>query len=115
MTLLAKFAPLAELRAALVGRLRVPSVATPMDAVHSATEATIDGRRVLLAGTNNYLGLTFDPECRAAAISAVEQLGTGTTGSRMASGNYSGHRLLERSFADAFGWPAAIVFSTGYQ
>jgi 8-amino-7-oxononanoate synthase len=115
MTLLAKFAPLAELRAALVGSLRVPSVATPMDAIHSATEATIDGRRVLLAGTNNYLGLTFDPECRAAAVSAVEQLGTGTTGSRMASGIYSGHRALEREFAEGFGWPACIVFSTGYQ
>jgi 8-amino-7-oxononanoate synthase len=115
MSLLAKFAPLAELRAALVGRLRVPSIATPMDAVHSATEATIDGRKVLLAGTNNYLGLTFDPECRAAAVAAVEQLGTGTTGSRMASGNYSGHRALEREFAEGFGWPACIVFSTGYQ
>jgi 8-amino-7-oxononanoate synthase len=115
MTLLAKFAPLAELRAALAGRGRVPSVATPMDAVHSATEATIDGRRVLLAGTNNYLGLTFDPACRAAAATAVEQLGTGTTGSRMASGNYSGHRALEREFAEGFAWPACIVFSTGYQ
>ncbi len=115
MTLLAKFAPLAELRAALAGSGRVPSIATPMDAVHSATEATIDGRRVLLAGTNNYLGLTFDADCRAAAIKAVETLGTGTTGSRMASGNYAGHRALEREFADAFGWPACIVFSTGYQ
>lgn len=115
MTLLAKFAPLAELRAALVGRLRVPSIATPMDAVHSATEAIIDGRRVLLAGTNNYLGLTFAPEPRDAAIHAIQTLGTGTTGSRMASGNYAGHRALEREFAQAFGWPACIVFSTGYQ
>jgi 8-amino-7-oxononanoate synthase len=115
MTLLAKFAPLAQLRDALAAGIRVPSIATPMDAVHSATEATIDGRRVLLAGTNNYLGLTFDPECRAAAIKAVETLGTGTTGSRMASGNYAGHRALEREFATAFGWPSGIVFSTGYQ
>ncbi|MEO6186176.1 MAG: aminotransferase class I/II-fold pyridoxal phosphate-dependent enzyme [Steroidobacteraceae bacterium] len=115
MNLLTKFAPLAELRAALAGHGKVPSIATPMDAVHSATEATIDGRRVLLAGTNNYLGLTFDADCRAAAIKAVETLGTGTTGSRMASGNYAGHRALEREFADAFGWPACIVFSTGYQ
>ena len=86
-----------------------------MDAVNSATEAVIDGRPVLLAGTNNYLGLTFDPECQAAAIDAVQTLGTGTTGSRMASGNYAGHRALEREFAEAFGWPAGIVFSTGYQ
>ena len=72
MSLFAKFAPLAELRAQLAARGSVPSVATPMDAVHSATEAVIDGRRVLLAGTNNYLGLTFAPETRAAAIEAIK-------------------------------------------
>ena len=115
MSLLEKFAPLAELRGALAASGSVPSIATPMDEVHSATEAIIDGRKVLLAGTNNYLGLTFDPECQAAAIKAVQTLGTGTTGSRMASGNYAGHRALEREFAEAFGWPAGIVFSTGYQ
>jgi 8-amino-7-oxononanoate synthase len=115
MSLLDKFAPLGELRAALAGSGRVPSVATPMEAVNSATEAIIDGRKVLLAGTNNYLGLTFDPACQAAAINAVQTLGTGTTGSRMASGNYAGHRALEQEFAEAFGWPAGIVFSTGYQ
>src|SRR6185436_4669719 len=103
------------LRVALEANRRVPPIATPMDAVHSATSATIDGRRVLLAGTNNYLGLTYDDECRAAAMAAIEALGTGTTGSRMASGNYAGHRELERALADAFGWPAGIVFSTGYQ
>jgi 8-amino-7-oxononanoate synthase len=115
MTLFDKFAPQAELRAALAERSRVPSVATPMDGVQSATEAIIDGRRVLLAGTNNYLGLTFAPETRAAAIEAIQTLGTGTTGSRMASGNYAGHRLLEREFSEAFGYPSTIVFSTGYQ
>lgn len=115
MSLFDKFAALRALQATLSGDGRVPSVATPMDEVHSATEATIDGRRVVLAGTNNYLGLTFDAECRAAAIAAIEALGTGTTGSRMASGNYAGHRELERALADAFGWPAGIVFSTGYQ
>lgn len=115
MSLLDKFAPLRALRAALGGPGEVPSVATPMDEVHSATEATIGGRRVLLAGTNNYLGLTFDAQCRAAAIEAIQSLGTGTTGSRMASGNYAGHRGLERALAEAFGWPAGIVFSTGYQ
>jgi 8-amino-7-oxononanoate synthase len=115
MTLLDKFAPLAQLKAALGASGAVPSVATPMDAVHSATEATINGKRVLLAGTNNYLGLTFDAQCRAAAIAAIESMGTGTTGSRMASGNYAGHRALEQEFAAAFAWPSGIVFSTGYQ
>jgi 8-amino-7-oxononanoate synthase len=115
MKLFEKFAPQAELRDALAARSSVPSVATPMDEIHSATEAVIDGRRVLLAGTNNYLGLTFAPETRAAAIKAIETMGTGTTGSRMASGNYAGHRLLEREFGDAFGYPSSMVFSTGYQ
>ncbi len=115
MSLFDKFAPLRALQAELGGSGRVPSIATPMDDVHSATAATIGGRRVVLAGTNNYLGLTFDSRCRAAAIRAIESLGTGTTGSRMASGNYRGHRELETAIAAAFGWPAAIVFSTGYQ
>lgn len=115
MSLLDKFEPLGALRAQLGGETRVSSVATPMDDIHSATAATIDGRPVVLAGTNNYLGLTFDPACRAAAVAAIESLGTGTTGSRMASGNYAGHRDLERALAEAFNWPAGVVFSTGYQ
>ena len=115
MSLFDKFGTLRALHAALHGVGRVPSVATPMDEIHSATSATIDGRRVLLAGTNNYLGLTFDERCREAAIRAIETQGTGTTGSRMASGNYRGHRELEQAIAAAYGWPAGIVFSTGYQ
>lgn len=115
MSLFDKFEPLRALQAALRSVGKVPSVATPMDEVHSATSATIQGRRVVLAGTNNYLGLTFDERCRAAAIRAIETLGTGTTGSRMASGNYRGHRELEEAIARAYRWPAAIVFSTGYQ
>lgn len=115
MSLFDKFEALRGLQTALAGDGRLPSVATPMDEIHSATEATIGGRRMLLAGTNNYLGLTFDDSCRAAAIDAVQRYGTGTTGSRMASGNYSPHRGLERSLADGFGYASGIVFSTGYQ
>ena len=115
MSLLDKFAAQRGLQASLAENGRLAPIATPMDDVHSATAATIDGRRVILAGTNNYLGLTYDAECRAAAIAAIESLGTGTTGSRMASGNYAGHRALEQALATAFGWPAAIIFSTGYQ
>ncbi len=115
MSLFDKFESLRALQAALRGVGPVPAVATPMDEVHSATSATIAGRRVVLAGTNNYLGLTFDARCREAAIEAIQTLGTGTTGSRMASGNYRGHRELERAMAEAYGWPAGIVFSTGYQ
>lgn len=115
MSLFDKFQALAELKKALGDGAQLSSVATPMDEVQSATTAVIQGRRVVLAGTNNYLGLTFDERCRAAAIAAIEAMGTGTTGSRMASGNYAGHRDLEQALAGAFGWPAGIVFSTGYQ
>jgi 8-amino-7-oxononanoate synthase len=80
----------------------------------SATEGIVDGHRTLLAGTNNYLGLTFDPECVDAAQTAVREQGTGTTGSRMANGTYAGHVALERELAAFFGCPHAIVFSTGY-
>lgn len=115
MSLLDKFAAQRALQATLAENSRVAPIATPMDAVHSATSATINGRPVILAGTNNYLGLTYDAECRAAAVEAIQTLGTGTTGSRMASGNYAGHRALEDALAAAFGWPACVVFSTGYQ
>jgi len=115
VSLLEKFQALRRLQESLAGKAGVPPVATPMDEIHSATEATVQGRRLLLAGSNNYLGLTFDPACRAAAIREIEAYGTGSTGSRMASGNYAGHRNLERALAEAFGWSAGIVFSTGYQ
>jgi 8-amino-7-oxononanoate synthase len=80
----------------------------------SATEAVLNGRQTILAGTNNYLGLTFDPDCIEAARAAVQDAGTGTTGSRMANGTLAGHVALERELADFFGRRSAIVFSTGY-
>ncbi len=88
---------------------------TVMDKVLSPTEAIVEGRRTILAGTNNYLGLTFDPDCVKAAAEAAWYEGTGTTGSRMANGTYSGHAALEQELAGFFGRGNAIVFSTGYQ
>ena len=85
-----------------------------MEKVISPTEAVINGRPMILAGTNNYLGLTFDPDCIDAAANAVRELGTGTTGSRMANGTYSGHVQLEQELADFFGCNYGMVFSTGY-
>lgn len=85
-----------------------------MEKVLSSTEAIINGRRMILAGTNNYMGLTFDSECIAAAVHAAEKLGTGTTGSRMANGTYSGHVQLEHELADFYGYTYGVVFSTGY-
>ncbi len=114
MSLFEKFQPIAEARAALTGT-GPSAIATPIDSVRSATRGTIDGQEVILAGTNNYLGLTFDADVLDAAGKALRELGTGTTGSRMANGSYDAHRALEQELATAFGWPAAIVFSTGYQ
>jgi 8-amino-7-oxononanoate synthase len=86
-----------------------------MDRVLSTTEALIEGRRTILCGTNNYLGLTFDADCVAAAQQALADYGTGTTGSRIANGSYNGHRALEQDLADFYGKKHCMVFTTGYQ
>ncbi len=114
MSLFDKFQPLVEARATL-GTVSPAPIATPIESVLSATRGRIGGREVLLAGTNNYLGLTYDRDVIAAAGQALAALGSGTTGSRMANGSYDTHRALEQDLAQAFGWPSAMVFSTGYQ
>ena len=85
-----------------------------MEEIISGTEAVVNGRRMILAGSNNYLGLSFDPDCIDAACKATRKEGTGTTGSRMANGTFSGHVALEKEMAEYFGRQGAIVFSTGY-
>ncbi|MBI2994351.1 MAG: aminotransferase class I/II-fold pyridoxal phosphate-dependent enzyme [Gammaproteobacteria bacterium] len=114
MTLLGKFEKLREDRTALLATGADP-FGMPIDELYSPTEARIAGRRVLLAGTNNYLGLTFAPECLEAAHAAIDHDGTGTTGSRMANGSFAGHRALEREIAEFYECRSAIVFTTGYQ
>ena len=79
------------------------------------TAGTVDGRNVILAGTNNYLGLTFHPDCVRASAEAAARYGTGTTGSRLASGTYPDHTALERELAEFYGARSAVVFTTGYQ
>lgn len=86
-----------------------------IDQVVSPTLGIIDGRETILIGTNNYLGLTMDPPCVDAAVSAVKHEGTGTTGSRIANGTYHLHSTLETEFAAFFGKQHAMVFTTGYQ
>ncbi len=88
---------------------------TVFDRVVSPTEARLGGRAILLFGTNNYLGLSLDPDCIDRAVEAVRQDGTGTTGSRIANGSYSGHAALERKIARFLGRRSAMVFTTGYQ
>jgi 8-amino-7-oxononanoate synthase len=113
MSLFSKFESLAARRKALDESGAQPFNVV-VERILSPTEAIVDGRQTILAGTNNYLGLTFHPECVEAAREAVTLEGTGTTGSRMANGTFASHVALERDIADFFGRRGAIVFSTGY-
>ena len=113
MAIFDKFQQLAATRRNLAAH-GLATVNVVMEKLISPTEAIINGRRTILAGTNNYLGLTFDPGCIDAACRALHDSGTGTTGSRAANGTYSGHVALERELADFFGCRYSIVFSTGY-
>lgn len=113
MAIFDKFKQLAETRQELA-ESGVESINVVMERIISPTEAVINGRHSILVGTNNYLGLTFDPDCIDAACKAAHEQGTGTTGSRMANGTYANHVALERDLADFFNCRGAIVFSTGY-
>jgi len=113
MSLLEKFSIARELRSGLEDAGKDPTTVV-FDRLISATEGLVEGRATILAGTNNYLGLTFDPSCIAAGVAAMQTQGTGTTGSRMANGSYAAHGALEAELADFFGCPNAMVFSTGY-
>ena len=113
MTLFNKFAALQEARQALTA-FGLTSVNVVMDKLISPTEAIVEGKPTILAGTNNYLGLTFNPDCVEAACEALQTQGTGTTGSRVANGTYAQHVDLENDLADFFNCNTVIVFSTGY-
>ena len=113
MSLFDKFSAFQELTDRFAENGTLPFGAVT-EQILSPTEAIVSGQKVILAGTNNYLGLTFDPDSIAAAQAAVGENGTGTTGSRMANGTFADHVALEHELADFFGTRAAIVFSTGY-
>ena len=113
MQLLEKFSVAGQLKSSLEQAGHDPTDVV-FDTINSATEGTVDGRITILAGTNNYLGLTFNPDCIDAGVAALKSSGTGTTGSRMANGSYAAHRLLEKDLADFYQCTNAMVFSTGY-
>jgi len=75
----------------------------------------IEGKKKVMAGSNNYLGLTAHPKVKEAAIKAVEKYGTGCSGSRYLTGTVDLHEELERKLAAFFGREAVLLFSTGYQ
>lgn len=75
----------------------------------------IEGRKIIMAGSNNYLGLTAHPEVKAAAIEAIEKYGTGCSGSRYLTGTISLHVELEKRLAAYLRTEDVLLFSTGYQ
>ena len=79
------------------------------------TEVVAAGKRLIMAGSNNYLGLTTHPKVRSAAMEAIRLYGTSCTGSRFLNGTLELHRELERRLAAFVGKEAALVFSTGFQ
>jgi 8-amino-7-oxononanoate synthase len=74
----------------------------------------MNGNEIVMAGSNNYLGLTADPRVKEAAQHAVEKYGTGCTGSRFLNGTLDLHLQLEERLAEFMGKEKAVVFSTGY-
>jgi len=82
---------------------------------NEGTEAEFQGRRLIMCGSNNYLGLTTHPKVRQAAVEAIETFGTSCTGSRFLNGTLEMHEQLERQLADWVGKESALVFSTGMQ
>jgi len=83
---------------------------SPQDA-----EVMINGKRVIMFGSNNYLGLTTHPRVKEAAIKAIEKYGSGCAGSRFLNGTLEIHEELEKKLARFFRQEAALVFATGYQ
>jgi len=75
----------------------------------------IEGRKVIMAGSNNYLGLTAHPKVVEAAVKAVEKYGTGCSGSRYLTGTLDLHIELEERLAKFFNAESVLLFSTGYQ
>ncbi|PJA99987.1 MAG: 8-amino-7-oxononanoate synthase [Ignavibacteriales bacterium CG_4_9_14_3_um_filter_30_11] len=75
----------------------------------------IEGKKVIMAGSNNYLGLTSHPKVKEAAIEAIKKYGTGCSGSRYLTGTLDLHIELEHKLAKFFNKDAVLLFSTGYQ
>ena len=113
--LFSKFDPLIAQREALLSTGMTDPFNLVMERVISPTVAVCDGRETILLGTYNYMGMTFDPDVIAAGKQALDDYGSGTTGSRVLNGTYAGHKACEEALKDFYGFDHAMVFSTGYQ
>jgi glycine C-acetyltransferase/8-amino-7-oxononanoate synthase len=113
--LFSKFDPLIAERQALLDTGVQDPFALVMEKVLSPTRAMIGGKETILLGTYNYMGMTFDPDVVAAGKKALDDFGSGTTGSRVLNGTYQGHKEVEEALKEFYGTAHAMVFSTGYQ
>jgi len=113
--LFSKFDPLIETREQLLSTGVTDPFGLVMEKVVSPTVAICSGRETILLGTYNYMGMTFDPDVVAAGKKALEEFGSGTTGSRVLNGTYVGHKEVEEALKDFYAMDHAMVFSTGYQ
>ncbi|MGI6005766.1 MAG: aminotransferase class I/II-fold pyridoxal phosphate-dependent enzyme [Christensenellales bacterium] len=80
-----------------------------------AAEVTMEGKRRIMLGSNNYLGLTTHPEVIEASVKAAEQFGSGCSGSRFLNGTLTLHVELEEALAEFLNKEACVTFSTGFQ
>jgi glycine C-acetyltransferase/8-amino-7-oxononanoate synthase len=113
--LFSKFDPLIQEREALLATGVRDPFALVMEKVLSPTRAIIQGKETILLGTYNYMGMTFDPDVVEAGKKALDDYGSGTTGSRVLNGTYQGHKEVEEALKEFYGTAHAMVFSTGYQ
>ncbi|HEY9595593.1 MAG TPA: aminotransferase class I/II-fold pyridoxal phosphate-dependent enzyme, partial [Spirochaetia bacterium] len=79
------------------------------------TRVVIQGKELIMAGSNNYLGLSWDPRVKEAAIEATRKWGTSCSGSRFLNGTLALHEELEARLAKFVGRESALCFTTGYQ
>ncbi len=86
----------------------------PLDE-NEGTEVIYQGKRLIMCGSNNYLGLTTHPDVKQFACEALNRYGTSCTGSRFLNGTLAMHEELERQLAEWVGKEAALIFSTGMQ
>ncbi|MBD59647.1 MAG: 8-amino-7-oxononanoate synthase [Citromicrobium sp.] len=113
--LFAKFDELIAMREGLLASGVEDPFNLVMEKVLSPTRAICNGRETILLGTYNYMGMTFDPDVIEAGKQALEEFGSGTTGSRVLNGTYQGHKECEDALKEFYGMDHAMVFSTGYQ
>ena len=111
--LFSKFDPLIAIREGLLATGVKDPFGLVMEKVLSPTRAICNGKETILLGTYNYMGMTFDDDVIAAGKKALDEFGSGTTGSRVLNGTYAGHKAVEEALKDFYAMDHAMVFSTG--